>query len=177
DEATRTKKRKLIQPALFHLPFNYRSHSGIVACASSLVELISKLFPNSIDKLGRETGLIGGPRPVFFSGWENSSIPIARFIRGQEGDKAKLGANQVILVRNDASRDALRARVGEIGLILTLYETPHFTPKSPDGILAVSWSKMPGYRQDSVRSARTAPGQCQNRYNKLIILRCKRMPG
>lgn len=33
------------------------------------------------------------------------------------------GASQVILVRNDTARDALRAQVGEIGLILTLYES------------------------------------------------------
>lgn len=33
------------------------------------------------------------------------------------------GASQVILVRNDSTREALRAQVGEIGLILTLYES------------------------------------------------------
>lgn len=33
------------------------------------------------------------------------------------------GASQVILVRHEAARSALRAQVGEIGLILTLYES------------------------------------------------------
>ncbi|KAJ1305473.1 hypothetical protein OPQ81_000480 [Rhizoctonia solani] len=123
DEAVRTNKRKPIHPILFHLSVNYRSHGGIVDCASIIVELVSELFPNSIDKLKRETGLIGGPRPTFFSGWEHSSIPIKQFLRDQADIKIDFGANQVILVRNDAARNALRAQVGEIGLILTLYES------------------------------------------------------
>ncbi|CAE6529326.1 unnamed protein product [Rhizoctonia solani] len=123
DEAVRTKKRRSIHPTLFHLSVNYRSHGGIVDCASAIVELVSELFPDSIDKLKRETGLIGGPRPIFFSGWESSSIPIEQFLRDQEDVKIDFGANQVILVRNDAARNALRAQVGDIGLILTLYES------------------------------------------------------
>ncbi|KAG8760240.1 hypothetical protein FRC11_000711 [Ceratobasidium sp. 423] len=123
DNAVRTKRRKPIHPTLFHLSVNYRSHSGIVDCAGAIVELVSELFPNSIDKLKRETGLIGGPRPIFFSGWEPGSIQIDRFLRDQENAKIDFGADQVILVRNDAAREALRAQVGEIGLILTLYES------------------------------------------------------
>ncbi|KAG8753172.1 hypothetical protein FRC11_007661, partial [Ceratobasidium sp. 423] len=123
DEAVRTKRRNPIHPTLFHLSVNYRSHGGIVDCASAIVELVSELFPNSIDKLKRETGLISGPQPIFFSGWESSSIPIEQFLRNQEDVKIDFGANQVILVRNDAARDALRAQVGDIGLILTLYES------------------------------------------------------
>ncbi|KEP48489.1 putative P-loop nucleoside triphosphate hydrolase, partial [Rhizoctonia solani 123E] len=123
DKAVRAKKRKHIQPVLFHLSVNYRSHGGIVNCASALVELVSQLFPDSIDKLQRETGLIEGPKPIFFSGWEHGSIQIDRFIRDQGDIPIDFGANQVILVRNDAAREALRAQVGEIGLILTLYES------------------------------------------------------
>ncbi|CAE6484842.1 unnamed protein product, partial [Rhizoctonia solani] len=123
DEAVKNKKRKPIHPTLFHLSVNYRSHGGIVDCASALVELVSELFPNSIDKLKKETGLIGGPRPTFFSGWEHSSIPIGQFLRDQDDVKVDFGAHQVILVRNEAARNALRAQVGDIGLILTLYES------------------------------------------------------
>ncbi|KDN37508.1 hypothetical protein RSAG8_10107, partial [Rhizoctonia solani AG-8 WAC10335] len=123
DEAVRAKRRKPIHPTLFHLSVNYRSHGGIVECASAIVELVSDLFPNSIDKLEKEAGLIGGPRPTFFSGWERSNIPIDQFLRDQEDVKIDFGANQVILVRNDAARNALRSQVGDIGLVLTLYES------------------------------------------------------
>ncbi|KDN37507.1 hypothetical protein RSAG8_10106, partial [Rhizoctonia solani AG-8 WAC10335] len=123
DKAVRAKKRKPIHPVLFHLSVNYRSHGGIVDCASALVELVSELFPNSIDKLKREAGLIEGPKPIFFSGWEQGSIQIDQFLRDQGDVQIDFGANQVILVRNNAAREALRAQVGEIGLILTLYES------------------------------------------------------
>ncbi|EUC55029.1 P-loop nucleoside triphosphate hydrolase, putative, partial [Rhizoctonia solani AG-3 Rhs1AP] len=123
DKAVRAKMRSPIHPVLFHLSVNYRSHGGIVDCASALVELVSQLFPNSIDKLQKESGLIEGPKPIFFSGWEQGSIQINQFLRDQEDVQIDFGANQVILVRNNAAREALRAQVGEIGLILTLYES------------------------------------------------------
>ena len=51
----------------FHLTTNYRSHSGIVDCAYSLVEIMVKYWPDSIDRLPQERGLTAGPKPLFFS--------------------------------------------------------------------------------------------------------------
>ncbi|CAE6534820.1 unnamed protein product [Rhizoctonia solani] len=123
DEAVRCGKRDAIHPALFHLAVNYRSHGGIVDCASSVVELISELFPYSIDKLSKETGLIDGPKPLFFSGWDREVVRFEQFLQGEADTRIDFGASQVILVRNEAARAALRSQVGEIGLILTLYES------------------------------------------------------
>ncbi|KAF8594569.1 hypothetical protein BDV93DRAFT_549191 [Ceratobasidium sp. AG-I] len=123
EEAVRCGKRSAIHPTLFHLAVNYRSHGGIVDCASSVVQLISELFPYSIDRLNKETGLIDGPKPIFFSGWDRGVVRFEQFLRGETDTKIDFGASQVILVRNDAARDTLRAQVGEIGLILTLYES------------------------------------------------------
>ncbi|KAG8752687.1 hypothetical protein FRC12_011837, partial [Ceratobasidium sp. 428] len=123
DEAVRYGKRSAIHPTLFHLAVNYRSHGGIVDCASSVVQLISDLFPYSIDKLSKETGLIDGPKPIFFSGWDRGVVRFEQFLRGEADTKIDFGASQVILVRNEAARESLRAQVGEIGLILTLYES------------------------------------------------------
>ncbi|CAE6431349.1 unnamed protein product [Rhizoctonia solani] len=123
DEAVLCGKRNAIHPALFHLALNYRSHGGIVNCAGSVVQLISDLFPYSIDKLGKETGLIDGPKPLFFSGWGREFVRFEQFLQGEADTRIDFGASQVILVRNEAARTALRAQVGEIGLILTLYES------------------------------------------------------
>jgi hypothetical protein len=79
----RCGKRKAIHPALFHLAVNYRSHGGIVDCASSITQLISDLFPYSIDKLKKETGITDGPKPVFFSGWERGVVRFEQFLRGE----------------------------------------------------------------------------------------------
>lgn len=139
----RCGKRKAIHPALFQLAVNYRSHGGIVDCASSVVQLISELFPTSIDTLNKETGLTDGPKPKFFSGLDGGNVRFEDFLTGQayvvqqisvillltlcfsffRNTRLDFGASQVVLVRNDAARNALRTRVGEIGLILTLYES------------------------------------------------------
>lgn len=60
------KLREPIHPSSFQLLTNYRSHGGIVDCAASLIELLSSLFPYSIDKLKKESALVIGPKPRIF---------------------------------------------------------------------------------------------------------------
>lgn len=60
------KLRAAIHPTSFELLVNYRSHGGIVDCAASLIELLATLFPYSIDKLQKESALVGGPKPCVF---------------------------------------------------------------------------------------------------------------
>ncbi|KAJ7797257.1 hypothetical protein B0H14DRAFT_2619125 [Mycena olivaceomarginata] len=74
-----------VPPRVFQLTVNYRSHAGIVNCARSAIEVITKLY--------------------------RSEGPI------------ELGAQQCILVRNDAARKKLQNLVGDIGLIMTLHES------------------------------------------------------
>jgi hypothetical protein len=40
-----------------------RSHVGVLRLASSIVEVMYKLFPRAIDKLGLDRGLFEGPKP------------------------------------------------------------------------------------------------------------------
>ena len=61
-------------PKTFHLTKNYRSHGGIVRCAQSVIELITNFWPNAIDVLSREVGVVDGCKPVFFSGWDSSTV-------------------------------------------------------------------------------------------------------
>lgn len=51
---------------MFQLSVNYRSHAGIVNCASSLVELITEFWPSAIDQLAPEIGLVEGRKPCWF---------------------------------------------------------------------------------------------------------------
>ncbi|QRW07579.1 P-loop nucleoside triphosphate hydrolase [Ceratobasidium sp. AG-Ba] len=124
DEAVTCGKRSAIHPTLFHLAVNYRSHGGIIDCASSIVQLISDLFPRSIDKLDKESGMTEGPKPVFFSGWGRDVVQFEQFLRGKnERKKIDFGADQAILVRNEAARESLKSQLGNVGIILTLYES------------------------------------------------------
>ena len=62
----KSKARQPVNPEVFELLTNYRSHGGIVACAASIIDLISSMFPYSIDKLQREASIVAGPKPLVF---------------------------------------------------------------------------------------------------------------
>ncbi|KAF8319670.1 P-loop containing nucleoside triphosphate hydrolase protein [Clavulina sp. PMI_390] len=116
-------KRAAVESKTFQLLVNYRSHGGIVDAASSIISLISQMFPESIDELSPETAVVTGPKPCVFRGWDNGVVHFEQFLFGGEGAKGDFGARQVILVRNDAVREELRKELGEAGLILTLLES------------------------------------------------------
>lgn len=61
-------------PRTFCLTVNYRSHTGIVNCAHSIVELIQRYWPYSIDSLAPEKGLIAGPPPVIIAEQNSDDI-------------------------------------------------------------------------------------------------------
>ncbi|KAG1807540.1 P-loop containing nucleoside triphosphate hydrolase protein [Suillus variegatus] len=113
----------LHQPTMFQLTINYRSHGGIVNCANSVIELITKFWPNTIDGFRQEKEVVGGLKSVFFTGWDEDAFPYEQFFFGASGSRVEFGAQQCILVRDDAARQKLRDQVGQSGLIMTLYES------------------------------------------------------
>ncbi|KAG8809366.1 hypothetical protein FRC17_003478, partial [Serendipita sp. 399] len=123
DPAVVTKKRPAIHPKSFTLSVNYRSHGGIVNCAHSVVQLLTSLWPDSIDALDREQGLVDGPKPVFFSGWDTNSVHYEQFLFGDASGRVEFGAEQCILVRNEAAKEQLRSLIGDVGVVMTLYES------------------------------------------------------
>ncbi|KAJ7794031.1 P-loop containing nucleoside triphosphate hydrolase protein, partial [Mycena olivaceomarginata] len=114
-----------VPPRVFQLTVNYRSHAGIVNCARSVIDVITKLWPDAIDVLDGERGTVDGLRPIFFTNWESENVQFKQFLFGDRpsGGPIELGAQQCILVRNDAARKKLQNLVGDIGLIMTLYES------------------------------------------------------
>jgi hypothetical protein len=73
------------EPTVFHLQKNYRSHGGIVDCAASVVDIITHFWPESIDRLEREEGVIEATnlKPIFFKFHEDSQPPYMHFISGE----------------------------------------------------------------------------------------------
>jgi hypothetical protein len=55
------------RPEGFLLLKNYRSHGGIVECANAIIQLLQR-FPNAIDSLQPEAGVVGKELPKFFHG-------------------------------------------------------------------------------------------------------------
>ncbi|KAI6020999.1 hypothetical protein BKA83DRAFT_178181 [Pisolithus microcarpus] len=115
--------RAVSPPASFQLAINYRSHGGIVNCAHSVIELISHFWPNSIDSLLPEHGVVDGLKPIFFTGWDKDTVRYEQFLFGTSGSHIEFGAQQCILVRDEKARERLQEQVGDIGLIMTLYES------------------------------------------------------
>ncbi|KAI0297517.1 hypothetical protein B0F90DRAFT_1819257 [Multifurca ochricompacta] len=111
------------QPKSFQLATNFRSHGGIVKCAHSIIVLITRFWPYAIDILPEEKGIVDGIKPVFFSGWDQDNVRYESFLFGTAGHHIEFGAHQCILVRNEAAKEKFREQVGDIGLIMTLYES------------------------------------------------------
>jgi hypothetical protein len=110
-----------IRPKQFELNINYRSHDGILKLASSVVDLIWKFFPNSIDKPSSERGEIGGPRPIIFDGLQEKHFKVFS-AGGQAANQIEFGAEQVIIVRNDETKSRIKKLIGKAGLVMTVFE-------------------------------------------------------
>jgi hypothetical protein len=67
---------------MFQLTINYRSHGGIVNCAHSVVELITKFWPYSIDSLAQEQGVVDGMKPLFLGTLDQDSATYEQFLFG-----------------------------------------------------------------------------------------------
>ncbi len=57
------KRERIERPT--RLVTNFRSHAGILQCASAVLDLMFRLFPGSASVLGKDEGLCSGPRPAF----------------------------------------------------------------------------------------------------------------
>ncbi|KAF8336966.1 P-loop containing nucleoside triphosphate hydrolase protein [Cantharellus anzutake] len=112
--------RQAVKSEVFELLVNYRSHGGIVECAASIIDLLSSMFPYSIDKLQREASIVAGPKPRVF---REKLVHWEQFLCGSGDTRLDFGARQVIIVRNDEARDEVRAALGNEGLVLTLLES------------------------------------------------------
>ncbi|EJF58550.1 P-loop containing nucleoside triphosphate hydrolase protein, partial [Dichomitus squalens LYAD-421 SS1] len=114
---------KRARPQTFYLTRNYRSHSGIVDCAHSIVELITNYWSTAIDDLPRERGMSPGEKPIFFSDHDAAKLQQSLFRDVSGGGVIEFGARQCIIVRDHAARDRLKSEFGKIGQVLTIYES------------------------------------------------------
>ena len=106
---------------IYQLTCNYRSHSGIVRLASSVVELLQHFFPESLDRIAKEQGLFPGPKPVLIESCAFDDL--ARLLKRQQSGNGpiELGAQQVVLVATDKARDSVPEELKQ-GLVMTIYE-------------------------------------------------------
>ncbi|XP_024196530.1 uncharacterized protein LOC112199800 [Rosa chinensis] len=114
------RKEKGLISELLQLTQNFRTHAGILKLSQSIVELLYRFFPFSVDVLKPETSLIYGEAPVLLESGENENAIVKIF--GNSGNIVGFGAEQVILVRDDGARREISKFVGKHALVLTIME-------------------------------------------------------
>ena len=81
------------------LSVNYRTHNGVLGVAAMLVDMLTSLFPASVDVLPREKGFFTGPKPLLLreTALQDAVVMIAG--TGSSGRAVQFGAQQVSLVQ------------------------------------------------------------------------------
>ncbi|KAL6651319.1 hypothetical protein ACP70R_010244 [Stipagrostis hirtigluma subsp. patula] len=109
---------------MFQLTQNFRTHCGILRMAQSIMNLLYYFFPSCVDKLNPETGLVYGEAPVLLESGndENAIMTIFGESKSEYSNHNGFGAEQVILVRDDATKKQVMDLVGRQALVLTIVE-------------------------------------------------------
>ncbi|KAH6833401.1 hypothetical protein C2S53_011803 [Perilla frutescens var. hirtella] len=118
------KKEKGLITDMFKLSHNFRSHTGVLRLAQSVVDLICYYFPHSIDALAPETSRIYGESPLVLEPGSDENLIMSIFGHSGKSDEkwVGFGADQVILVRDDSTRKEISSYIGHQALILTIVE-------------------------------------------------------
>lgn len=101
---------------------NFRTHNGILFLARNIIELIEHFFPNSIDRLQKESSLVSGPLPICLKLGSSKNLVTELFGTDSSQTLVDFGAEQAILVRDNESKQRLRSETGGNALILTVLE-------------------------------------------------------
>ena len=108
-------------PERWDLTQNFRTHNGILFLARNIIEMIEFFFPSSIDSLEKEHSLVSGPRPICLSLTENQDI-VREMFGDSSSEMIDFGAEQVILVRDQATKTKILAASDKRALVLTVLE-------------------------------------------------------
>ncbi|KAG8755796.1 hypothetical protein FRC11_005787, partial [Ceratobasidium sp. 423] len=111
-----------LAPTKFELTINYRSHEGIVRCAASVVDILYSLFPQSLDRLPRETADDKSTEhlPTVFT---DTSSEMSLFEEFLLKSNSSLGAQQAVLVKSEEIAEQLSSRISEFCPILTIADS------------------------------------------------------
>ena len=108
-------------PQLHRLTINFRSHSGILQLAASIIDLLKQFFPSSFDCLPGDEGMFSGPTPALLHSCDISDLALLLRSNKRESSSIEFGAHQVIIVQSEAAKKAL-PDVLKAGIILTVFE-------------------------------------------------------
>ena len=121
-DQSRGQKTRVKVPCLHDLTQNFRSHSGILQLAASVIDLLMNFFRSSLDKLPSDQGMFPGPKPVLLLSCSYSDL--ALLLRGnrREASAIEFGARQAIIVQSDKAKEKLPNEL-KTGIVLTVFES------------------------------------------------------
>ena len=105
----------------YSLTINFRSHSGILKVAGSIIDLINEFFKDSIDQLPDDEGMFPGPTPVLLESCEIDDLVLLLSSNEREASAIEFGAHQVILVQSKEAKDNLPS-ILKGAIVLTIFE-------------------------------------------------------
>eukprot|EP00358_Blepharisma_japonicum_P006165 CAMPEP_0202940410 /NCGR_PEP_ID=MMETSP1395-20130829/559_1 /ASSEMBLY_ACC=CAM_ASM_000871 /TAXON_ID=5961 /ORGANISM="Blepharisma japonicum, Strain Stock R1072" /LENGTH=991 /DNA_ID=CAMNT_0049634873 /DNA_START=326 /DNA_END=3298 /DNA_ORIENTATION=- len=113
----------LNKPAVCQLTMNFRTHNQILGLANAVVSLLEALFPQTIDKMGKEKSPFDGPPPIFIDSSSTDHLLTVLFgnNRPQDLTEVQFGCNQVVIVRTQEAKSKLHPNLNN-ALCLTVFE-------------------------------------------------------
>ncbi|XP_048257654.1 uncharacterized protein LOC124143780 isoform X2 [Haliotis rufescens] len=108
---------------VYQLTHSYRSHAGILALASAVLDLMVEFFPESFDKLKKDQGLLDGPLPLLMESCRPQDLAILLQGNNRKASHIEFGAHQAILVVNDAAKEKMPDMLSRHSIVLTVYES------------------------------------------------------
>ena len=116
------KKVRVQVPEVNELTINFRSHTGILRLAASVIDLMKHFFPSSFDRLPGDEGMFEGPIPMVLDSCNISDLALVLRGNKRESSAIEFGAHQVIIVQSEEAKknipDVLKA-----GIVLTVFES------------------------------------------------------
>ena len=103
------------------LNINFRSHSGILKLAGSVIDLIREFFKTSIDHLPDDEGMFPGPIPVLVESCEVDELALLLSTNKRKASAIEFGAHQAIIVQSKESKDKL-PDILKGAIVLTIFE-------------------------------------------------------
>ena len=104
-----------------NLTINFRSHSGILKLAGSIIDLISEFFKDSIDHLPDDEGMFPGPTPVLLESCKIDDLALLLSTNKREASAIEFGAHQVIIVQSKEAKESLPS-ILKGAIVLTIFE-------------------------------------------------------
>ncbi|CAH1443461.1 unnamed protein product [Lactuca virosa] len=111
---------------IFQLSQNFRTHTGVLNLAQSVIDLLFQFFPLFVDALRPETSRISGELPVLLETDTSDNAIKTIFGTNKVGSDQKVigfGAEQVVLVWDEYLKEKVVNIVGKNALVLTIMES------------------------------------------------------